>query len=151
MSTYRGTFEHDSFLGWLNLFKIRRLQMLYNVGERPPYPVIISKPTVGDVLRNLNKADFGLFATVSFLGFFAARKSTLGLTTTEFVRQRGFSIAWNSIMMAGALFACMNSNNRLTGFVDNGLQWRRKEQRLNKYDFTSEFEEGTIWKFFRLR
>ena len=90
MSTYRGTFEHDSFLGWLNLLKIRRLQILNNAGERPPYPVIISKPTVGDVniylilekvLRNLNKADFGLFATVSFLGFFAARKATLGLTT----------------------------------------------------------------------
>lgn len=123
MSTYRGTFEHDSFLGWLNLLKIRRLQVLYNVGERPPYPVIISKPTVGEVylydilekvLRNLNKADFGLFATVAFLGFFAARRATLGLTTTEYIRQRGFSIAWNSIMMAGALFACMNSNNRLT-------------------------------------
>jgi len=35
--------------------------------------------------------------------------------------------------------------------VDNGLKWKRKEKRLVKYDFTSEFEDRTIWKHFRLR
>ena len=37
------------------------------------------------------------------------------------------------------------------GFAYNGLQWRRKEKKLLKYDFTSDFEQKTIWKHFRLR
>lgn len=49
MSAYKGTFEHDSFYGWLNIFKVIRMQPLYTAGERPPYPVIISEPTIGDV------------------------------------------------------------------------------------------------------
>jgi hypothetical protein len=69
------------------------------------------------VLKNLNKADFGFFVTITTLGFFLARSATKGLTSTEYMRQRGFGIAWNSCIMAGALFACMNSNNRLTVIV----------------------------------
>lgn len=36
------------------------------------------------------------------------------LYSTEYLRRRGFSIAWNSFMMMGGLLALMNSNNRLT-------------------------------------
>jgi hypothetical protein len=35
---------------------------------------------------------------------------------------------------------------RLTGFWDNGLRWRKPEDKLRKYDCTSEFEKATIWK-----
>lgn len=34
---------------------------------------------------------------------------------------------------------------RLTGFWDNGLRWRKPEDRLRKYDNTSEFEKATLW------
>lgn len=34
---------------------------------------------------------------------------------------------------------------RLTGFWDNGLRWRKPEDKLRKYDNTSEFERATIW------
>ena len=36
--------------------------------------------------------------------------------------------------------ALLNSYNRLAGLVENGLWWRRKENRLRKYDFTSDFD-----------
>lgn len=34
---------------------------------------------------------------------------------------------------------------RLTGYWDNGLRWRRPEDKLRKYDNTSEFERATVW------
>ena len=37
------------------------------------------------------------------------------------------------------------SFRRLTGFADNGLRWRIPEDKLKKYDNTSEFEKATVW------
>ena len=34
---------------------------------------------------------------------------------------------------------------RLTGFYDNGLRWRRPEDKLRKFDLTSDFEKATFW------
>ena len=39
---------------------------------------------------------------------------------------------------------------RLTGYWDNGLRWRKPEDRLKKYDNTSHFEAATVWKRFRV-
>ena len=50
----------------------------------------------------------------------------------------------------GCLTGFLNSYYRLAGLVDNGLVWRRKEESLKKYDFTSEYSQGTIWNFFKL-
>ena len=119
---YRNTFEHDSFLGFLNAFKVKDTNWILKPGQRPPYPIIIADPTISQVklvlsiqvVSNLNKADFGLFLTVSAIGFFASRASMGNLYSTEYLRRRGFSIAWNSFMMMGGLLALMNSNNRLT-------------------------------------
>jgi hypothetical protein len=44
-----GTFEHDSWLGGLNLFKKFGTSQLIKLGERPPYPVINSHPTLRHV------------------------------------------------------------------------------------------------------
>jgi hypothetical protein len=38
---------------------------------------------------------------------------------------------------------------RLTGYIDNGLRWRKPEDKLRKYDETSQFEKVTIWKRFK--
>ncbi len=38
---------------------------------------------------------------------------------------------------------------RLTGFWDNGLRWRKPEDRLRKYDSTSHFERATVWKYIK--
>lgn len=51
----------------------------------------------------------------------------------------------------GATIALCNSYYRLTGYVDNGLTWNRKNNKLRKYDFTSEHEKGSFWGYFRIR
>ena len=40
---------------------------------------------------------------------------------------------------------------RLAGLMDNGLRWKRPDRNMRKYDFTKDFEEGTIFKHFRER
>ena len=44
------------------------LRQLIEKGERPPYPIIISNPTISEVLDNLNKADLGVFLFFAALG-----------------------------------------------------------------------------------
>ena len=39
---------------------------------------------------------------------------------------------------------------RLTGYWDNGLRWRKPEDKLRKFDTTSEFEKATVWKRLRV-
>jgi hypothetical protein len=51
----------------------------------------------------------------------------------------------------GVMMAFMNSNYRLLGLVDNGLVWKRRNTRLRKYDFTSDFEKYTFWRYLRIR
>lgn len=60
-------------------------------------------------------------------------------------------MAWTTSIAFGALLALNNSYYRLAGFVDNGLEWSRKEKKLKKYDFTRDYEENTIWKHLRIR
>lgn len=43
------------------------------------------------------------------------------------------------------------SYRRLTGYADNGLRWRIPEDKLRKYDNTSEFEKHTLWGFLKGR
>jgi len=62
-----------------------------------------------------------------------------------------FSLSWTAGTAFGGLFALANSYYRLKGLVDNGLRWKRPERKLRKYDFSTEFEDNTIWKHFRLR
>ena len=54
-------------------------------------------------------------------------------------------------MTFGGFFAFTNSYYRLTGLVFNGLEWRKKENKLKKYDFTSDYMKGSIWRFFRIQ
>jgi len=44
-------------------------------------------------------------------------------------------------MTWGAIMGMWNSQYRLKGLVENGLRWKRKDEKLKKYDFTSEFEK----------
>jgi len=51
----------------------------------------------------------------------------------------------------GAMMSFLNSNFRLQGFVDNGLVWKRRNTRLRKYDFTSDYEKTSLWGYLRIR
>ena len=62
------TFPHDSFLGGLNLFIRENRSVIINKGERPPFPILISSPSFGQALQNLNKADFGIVLAFFALG-----------------------------------------------------------------------------------
>ncbi len=61
-------FPHDSFLGGLNLFVREDRSVILNNGERPPFPILISSPTLGQAIKNLNKADLGLALAFFVLG-----------------------------------------------------------------------------------
>lgn len=37
---------------------------------------------------------------------------------------------------------------RLTGYYENGLRWKKPEKKLKKFDFTSEFEKQSKWSMF---
>ena len=51
----------------------------------------------------------------------------------------------------GSFMAMNNSAYRLAGLIENGLEWKRREKRLDKYDFTTEFEKNSIWKMLRVK
>lgn len=47
------------------------------------------------------------------------------------------------------MFAC--SYYRLSGFMDNGLRWKKQDKKFDKFDFTRDFEDRTIFKYLRER
>ena len=54
-------------------------------------------------------------------------------------------------LVAAAVSMITIPYQRLTGFWENGLRWRKPEDRLNKFDSTSHFEKATGWDRFRIR
>lgn len=119
-------------------------------GERSPYPIIISDPKVSEVFYNLNKSDVLLGLTVVGIGFlgsiFVTRKYLL-LNQKFLATQR--IMYWYFIW--GSIFAMTTSYYRLTGRMENGLRWKRKDLLYSKYDFTKDFEQRTIFKHMRER
>jgi len=146
-----GTFPHDSLFGGLNLTKKRSGRAFLQVGERPPYPIINDNPTTLDVVHNLNRADLGLFLAFALIGFPVARCVIRAPMASEFQRRSIFNLTWTMSMTFGGYFALANSFYRLRGFIENGLRWKRRDRKLNKYDFSKDFESKTIFKHFRLR
>lgn len=61
-------FRHDSFWGFLNLFKVKGNKTALDAGDRPPWPVIHGDPDAIDVIDNLNAADLGVFTFFSVVG-----------------------------------------------------------------------------------
>jgi len=86
------------------------------------------------------------------IGFPAARWVLKGLTFSSLQYRRSlFSGVWGGMVLWGAVLGFTNSYYRLNGFVDNGLVWKRKERKFNKYDFTSDFEAGSFLGRLRIR
>ena len=52
-------------------------------------------------------------------------------------------------MFFGGVLSLYNSTARLSGLTENGLRWRYNMNSIRKFDFTSDYERGTIWKYFR--
>lgn len=89
-------------------------------------------------------SDFFMFGTIYSSGivasFFASRKLPI-------VMQRLLvyhALSHMSFVFAAAMLIRV-PYHRLTGFHDNGLRWKKPEDKLNKFDCTSHFEANTIW------
>lgn len=52
-------------------------------------------------------------------------------------------------LVAALSFMVAVPYRRLTGYIDNGLRWKKPDDRLKKFDDTSEFERSTIWGYFK--
>ena len=53
-------------------------------------------------------------------------------------------------LVTAAAFMVMLPFRRLTGFWDNGLRWKKPEDKLKKFDCTSHFEAATGWSRFKI-
>lgn len=121
-------------------------KQIYGPYERPPYPIIIDRPTVKDVIANISFPDFvlgGTMYTIGLVGGYLCSKN-MHLLQHRLVVYHGIS---HLGMVGGFSAMFLVSFRRLTGFYDNGLRWKKPEDKLRKYDNTSHFEGATIWKY----
>ena len=122
---------------------------VYGPYDRPPFPIIIDRPTVQDVFSAMRFSDFFMGATIYGAGtlasFFASRR--LPMISQRLLAYHGLS---HLFFCLAAIFTFVVPYRRLTGFWDNGLRWRKPEDRLNKWDATSHFERSTGWSRFRV-
>lgn len=144
-------FEHDSVLGGLNLLAVQNKPFDPQRGDRPPYPVINESPSFYQAVENLNSADFGIFAASYLVGIPLANRVATKSGNSYGSRIVVFGLAHGYTYMLGGIMALCNSNLRLKGFVSNGLSWKYAMDSYRKYDFTSDYEDETIWGSLRLR
>lgn len=117
---------------------------MYSTYERPPFPIKVDLPTWRDIRHEMRASDYFMFGTIYSVGnvfaFMCARKLPI-------VMQRIiiYHAASHMMFVCAAAFIIQIPYRRLTGFHDNGLRWKKPEDKMNKYDHTSHFEANTIW------
>lgn len=117
---------------------------MYSNYQRPPFPIKVDQPTWYDIREEMRFADFFMFGTVYgtglLFGYLASKKMPM-------VMQRLAVYHSVSHMFLGLAMSLLITvpYRRLTGFHDNGLRWRKPEDKLNKFDHTTHFEKNTIW------
>lgn len=140
----------NSLFSSFRIFKAYNPYPILSMEERPPYPILIDDPTMGQVLQNLNKSDFLVTATFMGLGFLVSILTTRRLI---FLSQK-FYLTKHTMWLytfVGAFLATQCSYYRLTGLMENGLRWKHRDMLYSKYDFTRDFEANTIFKHLRER
>jgi len=137
-------------LSSLNVFWARAgTKNIYSVYERPPFPIKIDTPNWGDIFHEMRFSDYFMFGTIYGTGtlwaYAASRKMPI-------VMQRLLVFhAVSHMSLAFALSLLIQiPYRRLTGFHDNGLRWKKPEDKLNKFDHTSHFDPNTLWHRARL-
>eukprot|EP00997_Jenningsia_sp_PLL12_P008879 NODE_5727_length_555_cov_80.671937_g4989_i0.p1 GENE.NODE_5727_length_555_cov_80.671937_g4989_i0~~NODE_5727_length_555_cov_80.671937_g4989_i0.p1 ORF type:complete len:165 (+),score=12.26 NODE_5727_length_555_cov_80.671937_g4989_i0:39-533(+) len=128
------------------LWKFRaNKQQIISAYDRPPYPILVEAPTLGQLISSWRFCDYfalGTTYTASvFTAFYLSRQMP-----NMFQRTIVFhGISHGGLVTFATLFLLMIPHQRLTGFYDNGLRWRKPENKLKKYDSTSRFENETFW------
>ena len=121
-------------------------KQVYNAFDRPPYPIIIDRPTVKDVITNMKFSDYVMGATVygsGMIGAYICSRPMIDLSQKLLV----YHVLSHMALVVAVGSMGILSMRRLTGFYDNGLRWRKPEDKLRKYDNTSYYEKATFWRF----
>ena len=131
------------------MWKVVGHKRIYSPYERPPFPIIIDKPTPSDLVGSWRFSDYFMFASIYGFGMvwsFAVSRP-LPVLKQRLLVYHGLS----------HLFFCLAASamviipyRRLTGFWENGLRWSKPEDKLHKFDSTSHFEKATGWSRFRI-
>ena len=112
---------------------------IYGPYERPPFPILIDAPTWGDVIRSMRLSDFFMGGAIYGTGLVWA----YGISR-PFPQMMQRLIVYHGVshMFLATAISLMIAVpfRRLTGYWDNGLRWKKPEDKLKKYDCTSHFE-----------
>ena len=130
-------------------WKVVGHKRLYSPYERPPFPIIVDKPSMQDLTSSIRFSDWVMFGTIYGTGVLWA----FGISRPfPSIMQRLLVYHSVSHMFFATAVAAMVlvPYRRLTGFWDNGLRWSKPEDRLHKFDSTSHFERSTGWSRFRV-
>merc|ERR1712224_392671 len=101
--------------------------------ERPPFPILIEKPSFYDLVGSLKFSDAFMFATIYGCGILTSFAMSRGfplMTLRMLIYHGGSHMAFVGALSATTIVAF----RRITGYWDNGLRWRKPEDRLNKFD-----------------
>ena len=118
--------------------------------ERPPFPILVDKPSVYDVVGSWRASDYFMFGSIYGTGivwsYFISRPFP-----SVMQRLLVYHSMSHLFFVAGAVSMAVIPYRRLTGYWDNGLRWSKPEDKLKKYDVTSHFEKATGWGRFRVK
>jgi len=104
MESYH-THTHDSIWGGLNLLKGDNQGRILDRGVRPPYPIIISNPTVLDSIYNLNTADLGIVLSSIPFAFLASRWVVKDCYGNEYLKRKLYKSSFTYVMVMFGLVA----------------------------------------------
>lgn len=157
-----GDYSADSFVvaskRYSTYSPFNSLRSLFNLGgksiygtyERPPYPIIIDTPTLRDIVSSWRFSDFVMFGSIYGTGIVWSYvlSRPFPQLMQRLVVYHGLS---HLFFIAAAVQMLTVPYRRLTGYADNGLRWRNPDDKLKKYDSTSEFEKATWWGRFTIK
>ena len=131
------------------LWKTTNNKKISSQYERPPFPIMIEKPTVGDTLGNLQFSDYSMGLIVYLTGMSVGYYAGVGLPNLR-MRLLAHTTISHAGLVASLFLMYTCSYKRLTGYWDNGLRWKNPDNRYRKFDSTSVYEANTMAKRLRV-
>lgn len=122
---------------------------IYGPYERPPFPIIVDAPSWSNVISSLTIGDFFMGGTVYGVGLVWAY--TISRPFPQMMQRLVVYHGVSHMFLAFSLSLMVSvPYRRLTGYWDNGMRWKKPEDKLRKYDCTSHFEQATGWSRFKI-
>lgn len=117
---------------------------IYGAYERPPFPIIVDTPSIRDIVSSWRFSDFIMGGSIYGTGILWSY-----LLSRPFPQLSQRLVVYHAMshlfFMTTVALMITIPYRRLTGFWDNGLRWSKPEDKLRKYDNTSQFEKTSIW------